>query len=79
MMNKLTSRKFWACVVGVVTGLAMVFELDQNVITTVAGAVTSLVSVVAYMYTEGKIDTARVSNTADTIKDAIEKVSDSNE
>lgn len=37
--RKLSSRKLWAAVAGIVTGLAMVFGLDENTISTVAGAV----------------------------------------
>lgn len=54
--QKLSSRKLWAAVAGVVTGLAMVFGLDETVINTVAGAVVSVVSVMTYIITEGKID-----------------------
>ena len=32
MVRKLSSRKLWAAVAGVVTGLAMVFGLDETVI-----------------------------------------------
>ena len=55
MVRKLSSRKLWAAVAGVVTGLAMVFGLDETVISTVAGAVVSVMSVVTYIITEGKI------------------------
>ncbi len=56
--RKLSSRKLWAAVAGVVTGLAMVFGLDETIIATVAGAVVSAASVVAYIVTEGKVDAA---------------------
>ena len=56
--RKLSSRKLWAAVAGVVTGLAMVFGLDQDTISTVAGAVVSAASVVTYILTEGKVDAA---------------------
>ena len=58
--EKLSSRKLWAAVAGIVTGLAMVFGLDENTITTVAGAVVSAASVMTYIITEGKVDTAAV-------------------
>ncbi len=54
--RKLSSRKLWAAAAGIVTGLAMVFGLDQNTISTVAGAVVSAASVVAYVMAEGKVD-----------------------
>ena len=44
--QKLKSRKLWAAIVGVIMGVAMVFGLDEGNITTIAGAVTALVSVV---------------------------------
>ena len=57
--RKLSSRKLWEAVVGVITGLAMIFGLDENTISTVAGAVVSAASVVAYVMAEGSVDTAR--------------------
>lgn len=67
MMNwkqKLTSRKLWAAAAGVVTGLAMVFGLDETVISTVAGGVVSLASVVSYIVTEGAVDAAAAKREA---------------
>ena len=64
--RKLSSRKLWAAVAGIVTGLAMVFGLDENTISTVAGAVVSAASVVAYVIAEGKVDTARAENGQET-------------
>lgn len=57
--TKLSSRKLWATVVGVITGLSMVFGLEEETITSVAGAVVSMVSIVTYISTEGKVDVAR--------------------
>ena len=54
--RKLSSRKLWAAIAGIVTGLAMVFKLDESTISSVAGAVVSVASVVAYIITEGKVD-----------------------
>lgn len=54
--RKLSSRKLWAAAAGVVTGLAMVFGLDESTITAVAGAVVSAASVVSYILTEGRVD-----------------------
>ena len=56
IQQKLTSSKLWAALAGIVTGLAMVFGLDESIISTVAGTVTAIASVVAYIITEGKID-----------------------
>ena len=75
--QKLGSRKLWAAVTGVVMGAAMIFGLDQEVITTVAGAVTSVVSLVVYIVTEGKVDAQGVAATIVTVQDAIDVVGDS--
>ena len=63
ILKKLSSRKLWAAVAGIVTGLAMVFGLDENTISTVAGAVVSAASVITYILTEGRIDAAAVKTT----------------
>lgn len=75
--QKLGSRKLWAAVAGVAMGAAMIFGLDQEVISTVAGAVTSVVSLVVYIVTEGKVDAQAVAATIVTVQDAIDVVEDS--
>ncbi len=74
ILQKLSSRKLWAAVAGVVTGLAMVFGLDEGVITSVAGAVVSLGSVATYIITEGRIDKEAVSNAAVQVQGAIDTI-----
>lgn len=77
--QKLGSRKLWACVAGVVMGAAMIFGLDQEVVGTVAGALTSLVSLVVYIVTEGKVDAEAVASTIVTVQDAIDTVQDADD
>lgn len=72
--RKLSSRKLWAAVAGIVTGLAMVFGLDENIISTVAGAVVSVVSVVTYIYTEGKVDAEGVKNAVESVQGAVDTI-----
>lgn len=55
---KLSSRKLWAAVAGLAAGLALVFGLDEEIISTVAGAVVSAASIIVYIMTEGKVDAA---------------------
>ena len=74
MKKKLTSRKLWAALAGIVTGIAMVFGLDEGIITDVAGAVTALASVIAYIVTEGKIDAEAVKNAIEVTQEAVEGV-----
>ena len=59
-LKKLTSRKFLAALAGVATGLAMVLGVDETTISTVAGAVTTVASVVSYIMSEGMVDAAAV-------------------
>ena len=59
LLNKLCSRKFWMAAAGVFTGLALAFGVEESAISTVAGAVTTLASVLAYIGMEGRVDTAR--------------------
>ena len=76
-LNKFKSRKFLTCIAGVLMGLCMVFGLDEGAVNTIAGAVTAVVSIVSYIYTEGKIDAAAVDklkDTADKVEDAISAV-----
>ena len=76
LKRKLSSRKLWAAVAGVVMGLAMVFGLDENIITSVSGAVMMVASVITYIITEGRIDAAAVKNAVEAVqgaKDAIEE------
>ncbi len=62
MKEKLMSRKFWAMIIGVIMGVAMAFGVDASEVSEVAGSMTSLVSLVVYMYTEGKIDAAKFNS-----------------
>ena len=76
ILRKLSSRKLWAALAGIVTGLAMVFGLDENTISTVAGAVVSVASVLTYIVTEGKIDAEGVKKAVQDTQKAVEAVSD---
>lgn len=67
--QKLTSRKFWAAVVGVVVGLSAAFGISENDYAQVAGLVTSAVSVIAYIGGEGLVDAARIKSQESGEKD----------
>lgn len=72
--RKLSSRKLWAAVAGIVAGLAMIFGLDENTISTVAGAVVSVASVITYIRTEGKVDAAGIQKVVTDIQTATDAV-----
>lgn len=57
--QKLSSRKMWAAIIGVIVGVAAAFGIDGNDYTELAGIVTSLISIVTFILAEGKVDEAR--------------------
>ena len=71
ILRKLSSRKLWMAIAGVATGIAMALGVDATDVSTVAGAVTAVVSVVAYIATEGKVDAESVKNAVEATQDAI--------
>jgi hypothetical protein len=56
--RKLTSRKFWLAVVGLVSGLLMAFKFDADTVETISGVIMSAASVIAYIIGEGMTDAA---------------------
>lgn len=78
LLKKLSSRKFWAAVAGFVAGLAMVFGLDENTISSVSGAVVSMMSVITYIITEGKVDAAASDKTVIVATPEEEEIEDVN-
>lgn len=64
LKQKLTSRKLWTAVVGVIVGLAAAFGLDENEYAQIAGIVTSAVSVVGYIFGEAMVDKSHKNDTA---------------
>lgn len=72
MIKKLSSRKLWVAIAGVATGIAMAMGVHASDITTVAGAVTAIVSVVTYVRTEGKIDAEGVKKAAESTQNVAE-------
>ena len=61
-VRKLSSRKLWAAIVGVVVGVAAAFGIDGNDWAEIAGIVTSAASVISYIFSEGSVDAARESS-----------------
>ena len=65
--KKLTSRKLWTAIVGIVAGIAVLFGLDEGAVSTISGAVMSIASVMTYVITEGKVDAQRSAAEASEI------------
>lgn len=58
--RKLTSRKFWLAVVGLVSGMLMAFKVDAGMVDTIGGIIMQAASILAYMIGEGMADAAAV-------------------
>lgn len=76
MLKKLTSRKLWIAIAGVATGIAIALGANASDIQTVAGAVTAVVSAVAYIITEGRIDAEAVKNAVEGVQDGLAVLQD---
>ncbi|WP_410495127.1 hypothetical protein QTL86_13485 [Cellulosilyticum sp. ST5] len=57
--QKLTSRKFWAAVVGFVTPILIVFNVPNLTIEQVTAIITSGGALIAYIIGEGLVDANR--------------------
>lgn len=57
--QKLTSRKFWAAVVGFVTPILIVFNVPNLTIEQVTAIITSGGALIAYILAEGNVDANR--------------------
>ena len=67
--EKLNSRKFVACISGVLTGIALL--ISGNII---EGAVTVIASIGVYITAEGYIDAQSVKNTINITQDVLDGV-----
>lgn len=57
--SKLTSRKFWAAVVGFVTPTLLAFGVAGDAVTQVAGIIMAGATMIAYIIGEGLVDANR--------------------
>lgn len=58
--QKLTSRKFWAAVIGFITTLLIAFGLPDMTVEQVVAVVSASATLIAYIIGEGMVDAARV-------------------
>ena len=63
--RKLSSRKFWAAVSGVVISVMIIFGADSGSQERIAGAITSTGVLVTYILAEGATDKAAVADSDD--------------
>lgn len=69
--QKLTSRKFWAAVIGFVTPVLVAFGVPDITVEQVAAIITAAATLIAYIIGEGMVDVAKTyaAEPVDDIKD----------
>ena len=60
--QKLTSRKFWAAVIGFVTAMMVAFGVSDLTIEQVVAIITAASTLIAYIIGEGMVDAARINS-----------------
>lgn len=73
IIRKLVSRKFWAAIVGFVTGLLIYLGKSEADAAQIGALIMSAASVVAYIVGEGLIDAARVHGDNIYVSDTLEE------
>lgn len=56
MKQKLTSRKFWTAVSGIIIGCLMLFGYSESTLEKISSLILILGDTVAYIWTEGNVD-----------------------
>lgn len=58
--QKLTSRKFWAAIIGFATSMMVAFGVNDLTIEQVIAVITAASTLIAYIVGEGMVDAARI-------------------
>lgn len=66
--RKLTSRKFWAAVIGVVASVLAYCGANESTVTQVTAIITAGATLVAYIVGEGLVDAAREKETFELVE-----------
>lgn len=59
--QKLTSRKFWAAIIGFVTAILVAFKVPDLTIEQVVAIISASATLIAYIIGEGMVDAARIN------------------
>lgn len=60
--TKLSSRKFWACIIGVVLSVMVMFGVDKEEQNKVVGLITACSTLAIYILSEGMVDGKHVDD-----------------
>ena len=64
--QKLSSRKFWAAVIGVATAILVLCNVDNLTIERVTALISAEGVLIAYIFSEGGVDSARIEQIEQT-------------
>lgn len=64
IFQKLTSRKFWVAIVGIVVGIAAAFGIDENDYAQMVGLIGAIASALSYVFAEASVDKAATETPA---------------
>lgn len=71
--QKLTSRKFWAAIIGFITAILVAFGIPDLTIEKVVVVITAGATMIAYIIGEGMVDAARVNSETTTTSESEDK------
>lgn len=74
LKEKFTSRKFILSLVGVIVGICGMIGFNDNTTAIIAFAALEVLSIVAYIIMEGKVDANAVKNIAEIITDLADMI-----
>lgn len=60
-IQKLSSRRFWLCVIGFVSALLIAFNVGQNTISQITAIISAFGTLVIYILSESAVDKASAS------------------
>lgn len=72
--NKLSSRKFWACVVGVVISVMTIYNVSSEEQTKITGLITACGTLVVYILAESNVDAHHTDTVLPETKDEEEDI-----
>ena len=64
ILRKISSRKFWVCLIGFVSSILVAFNVGENQIAQVTAVITAFGSLIVYMLTEGATDIASIKSSS---------------
>lgn len=76
ILEKLTSRKFWAAIATIVAGLIMLFGCAETTAETISGAIMVIGGAVGYMIAEGIVDAKSIGQLLDGAEIIVNEVLD---